>query len=309
MSTENNGYIWNPVSQAWELPGATPPPPPPPPARTPPPPPNAAAIGAQAGHAPQGQMPPAPPAQAASNGYVDLTVKLKTGEVRFNYFYVLARDKEGKQRSVIFWPKTDTATTAAMEQASLEAVAKKFPAGAPPYYRKAIKDGDTYASPQTGKPADDCYKGCYFISAFATDKQPVGVVDQYGNVIMDPRVMSSGDYGRASLSFFYLDRPDNKGVSVMLNSVMMTRKGVSLMPEGGGAQNFNAENEFRNDFIAPPPGYVAPVPGVAAQAGHTPPPPPPPAAQTPPPPPPPVKQPIMQNGYMLDETTNTWVLP
>jgi hypothetical protein len=187
--------------------------------------------------------------------------RFRTEEVRFSYFFVLSRDDKGNQRSTILVRKDDHVTYARMVQAEREAVAKKWPQNPPQYFRSAIKDGDTHKS-QTGKPAGEECHGHWFMNASGFDNSPVQVMDEYGNYIVAPHAVTSGDYGYASLTFYGSDKDNNIGVNVCLNSIVFTRKGQPLTDSAP----VSAEQEFADKMKQAPAGYV--VPG----AGYTPPP-------------------------------------
>lgn len=181
--------------------------------------------------------------------------RVKTGRGRVSYFYVLARDEQGKQRTTFLVPKTDQETVQALFQAEEEAIAKKWPAKRPQYYRSAIKDGDTFKSPTNGKPAGPECHGHFFINCTGTPSTLVRVLDVYGSEITAPSAVRSGDYCRLSITFYGSDKDNNIGVNVALNSVVFLERGESL----GGAGFVDAEDEFKEDFQAPPPGYQPPA--------------------------------------------------
>lgn len=181
---------------------------------------------------------------------------MKTGEVRLDWLFVLRRDKKNKQRVTVLIPKGDAATLAACAQAEEEALAKKWPNNRPPYYRRPLKDGDTWRNPSNNKPAPDEYKGHWFFTATAKNTKTARILDMYGNEITNPSSVKSGDYGRCTLIFYGSDKDNNLGVNVCLNNINFTRSGEALsVNDAGGA----AEDEFAGDFQQPPAGYVPPA--------------------------------------------------
>lgn len=240
-------------------------------------PPTAAALGAQAGypgapaatqHQPPQYAPQGQPSQGGPGGAQP--GRFKTGLVRMSYFFVLRRDDKGKQRATILIPKSDHQTYQLAQRAEQEAIAKKWPQNPPQYYRRCIKDGDTYVSPTNGKPLGPECRGHWVINSSGSPNDVVRVLDQYGNEITDPRAVNSGDWGRVSLTFYGSSKDNNIGVNAALNSVIFVQKGEPL-----SQGNVAAEDEFAGDFQAPPPGYVPPqhyqAPQQIGQPGQQPP--------------------------------------
>ena len=304
-----DGRVFNNATQQWEMPVApvVPAPvaavPPPPPGM--PPAPTAAAIGAAPGYpAPAAQAQyaaPAPVHAPVGQAAHDRDAGRCKVDARLSWFYVLRRDDKGKQRVTLLIPKSDTNTKALMDAKVIEGLHKKW-AKPPQYYSTCIKDGDTHRDGNNKPLGDEC-KGHWVINAVANDKYgPARVFDIYGSEITDPRAVKSGDYARVSITFYGSDKENKIGVFCALNNIVFLREGEAL----GGSGGVSAEQEFANDFQAPPPGYVpppryvppqqtgtpaAPVPRAPAPAGvpgnFAPPPAPPgygaPGAMTPPP--------------------------
>lgn len=259
--------VWNPQTGQYDFPQqqapVTPPAyqPPSPPPQAPPgyaPPPNAAALGAVAGYPapPPGAPGYALPTQPAGAKPPDYRGMMKLEECRLNWFFVLQRDEDGKQRTMFLLPKSDVATYQKILHAEQEAIAKKWPGNPPQYYARAVRDGDTWVNPDTQKPIDPICKGHWVISSKGTGRL-VQVVDIYGSEITHPRAVVSGDYARASVTFYGSETGNKIGVFCCLNNVMFTRKGAPI--GGDGTPQISAEEEFRNDFQQPPPGYVPPA--------------------------------------------------
>jgi hypothetical protein len=291
-----NGYEWN--GATWIPVPAAPAPPPPPPAASappPPPPPNPHAMGqglppppAPAGYAP----PPAPyaapaapvqygaPAVAAPQGQPG---RMKTGKLRFSYLFVNPRDNKGKQRVTLLFPKAPGVYEQLCAKRD-EAIRAKIKGDWPQYYRDPIKDGDTYKNPTNQKPLGEECRGHWVINAVAHGAQNVEIFDEYGNQILAPGAVKSGDWGRASITFYYSTKDNNLGVNVSLNSLIFMERGEPL-----SSSAISAEDEFAGEFRQAPAGYQPPgagyQPQLAAPAGYTAPPPqqaagfaPPPAA-------------------------------
>lgn len=290
-----NGHMFNGAD--W-IPQAAPAAPPAPPA---PPPPNPHSMGqgippappappsAPVGYAP----PPAPPspmhapaaaivsAPATYAGGSGQPGRMKTGRVRLSYLFCPQRDPKGKQRVALLFPKQP----GVYEQLAAkrdEAIRAKVKGDMPQYYRDPIKDGDTYKSPTNGKPLGEECRGHWVINAVGNATSNVEMFDQYGFAITAPGAVKSGDWGRASITFYYSDKDNNLGVNVALNSIIFTDKGEPLSSSG-----ISAEDEFAGDFQQAPQGYVPPghgyqapqlsappgyQPGQQAQGGFAPPP-------------------------------------
>lgn len=273
-----NGADWVPVQTT---------PPPPPVATAPPPAPNPHAMGQGLPPAPPAAAPgvyvPPPPVHAQAPAPVQYTPvqppaapqtyaggngqpgRVKTGMVRFSYLFVNPRDQKGKQRVTLLFPKSDPNTYPMLCAKRDEAIRAKVKGEMPQYYRDPIKDGDTYRNPTNGKPLGEECRGHWVINAVGNTNGNVELFDQYGFAITAPGVVKSGDWGRASITFYYSNKDNNVGVNVALNSLIFYQKGDPLSSSG-----ISAEDEFAGEFAQAPQGYTPP--GHGYQAPQLPPP-------------------------------------
>ena len=171
--------------------------------------------------------------------------QLVTGEVRLSFVNVfepkaMAEGQEPKYSVTCIVPKTDEKTIKRMnevlEYVKQQAKDKKFGGKIPPVLASAWKDGDT-ATDRDGELYNlkyPEYKGCYFIRC--STKQKPKVFDANRDLILDPSVLYSGCYGRASMTLFAYNNNGNKGISASLNNVMMTREGEPLTPMLTGSE-------------------------------------------------------------------------
>jgi hypothetical protein len=167
-------------------------------------------------------------------------VKIVTGEVRFSFVHIFEAysSEEGKPArysiSLIIDP-SDKATVSKIEKAIADvAEANKGLWGGkvPLNLKKPLRDGD--------EKDQEAYAGKLFLNA--TSKNRPGCVDKDLQEVIDPLEVKSGDYGRASLTFFAFNSNGNKGIGVGLNNVQKLRDGESL----GGKKN--AASDFADEF-------------------------------------------------------------
>jgi hypothetical protein len=166
--------------------------------------------------------------------------KVITNEVRMAYLYWAEpkafEDKdEPKYRATLLIPKSDKETIkaikTAIEQVKVEGLQKwggKLPTKD---FFIPLRDGDDDAPENSG----DEFEGHYFVNA-KTSYKPA-VVDRQKAEITDADVFQSGDYARASVTFYAFATGKNKGIGVILNALQFTTKGERL---GGG----NSANDF-----------------------------------------------------------------
>ena len=167
----------------------------------------------------------------------EVTTKVTTGEVRFSYAHVFEpasiNGSEPKYSVSILIDKKDKATLARVKkaiEAAKQAGAAKFGGKVPTNLKTPLRDGDEE------KEDDEVYAGKYFINANAKTKP--GIIDQYGNPIIDSTEFYSGCYGHASVTFYAFNTSGNKGIACGLNNIMKTRDGEAL---GGRSK---AEDDF-----------------------------------------------------------------
>lgn len=169
----------------------------------------------------------------------EVSTKVITGEVRFSYAHVFEPEAmnpgdEPKYSVQLLIDKEDTDTVekiqAAIEAAKELGKSTKFGGKIPVGLKVPLRDGDAE------RPDDEACAGKYFINCSST-KRP-GVVDKDLNKLMDRDDFKSGDYGRASITFYAFSVSGNKGIACGLNNLQVTRKGEAL---AGGA---SAEEDF-----------------------------------------------------------------
>jgi len=142
-------------------------------------------------------------------------------------------NSEAKYSVQLLIPKENTALVAKIE-AAIEAAKElgknsKFGGKIPVGLKLPMRDGDLE------RPDDEACAGMYFINC-NSNKKP-GLVDKDLNKIIDRDDFKSGDYGRASITF-YAFVGKSKGITCGLNNLQKTRTGEPL---GGGS---SAEEDF-----------------------------------------------------------------
>ena len=162
-----------------------------------------------------------------------------TGEVRLSYVNLFEAkkfketDAEGKYSVTILISKKDTKTIEAIH-AGIKAAAEKglqkcFGGRMPVAITNTLRDGDTevdeYGELKNIKNPE--LKECYYMR-LATKYKPV-VLDNNHQEIINPLTVYSGCYGRVSLTFFAYSVEGKKGVSAVLNNVLITRDGEELV--------------------------------------------------------------------------------
>lgn len=171
--------------------------------------------------------------------------KVVTGKVRLSYCNVFeARASqdggEPKYSVSLLIPKSDTATVAMIEKAIestiQDATAKTFQ-GKAKGLKLPLRDGDTEKD-------DPAYEGHWFLSA--SSKQKPIILDENRNAVLDPRVIYSGCYGRASINFFAFNTNGNRGIAAGLNAIMKLTDGEPL---GGTYTEEIAAKDFDDDDL------------------------------------------------------------
>ena len=150
-----------------------------------------------------------------------MSKKVVTGLVRFSYLHVFKpyayREGDTEKYSVaLLIPKSDTKTVrkihAAVDAVIEEGVQTKWGGKKPKDLSLPLHDGDEE------QPEAPEYAGMYYLNAKTSADHAPGVFDKDREAILDPSEVKSGDWGRASVSFY----PFNnrlKGVAVGLNSI------------------------------------------------------------------------------------------
>lgn len=170
-----------------------------------------------------------------------------TGEARLSYVHLFqpysqtGKDEDAKYSVTVLLPKTDTATKAridaAVEFAKQIGTKEKWDGIAPPMVPVPIHDGDGVRP--DGTPFTPECKGHWVFTARTSN--PVEVVDERCNPIIDQTQVYSGMYGKVNFTAFAYKFAGKKGIGFGLGPVMKTRDGEPL--GGGGitaAQAFGA---------------------------------------------------------------------
>lgn len=211
---------------------------------------------------------------------------LTTGIVRLSYThlfkpYASKPGQEPKFSTTILVPKTDMATKQAIdiaiEAAKRTGLAEKFQGVLPPILSIPVHDGDG-VRPSDGLPFGDECKGHWVFTA--SSKNPVEVIGQDRNPVLNQTEIYSGVYAYVSVTFFPYSN-QKKGIGCGLNCVMKAKDGEPL---GGGvsaAKAFanvpmqpNAQSSYPQQVVQAPqqsyaaqvfaqPSYAAPAPTYA----------------------------------------------
>lgn len=189
-----------------------------------------------------------------------MSVKVKTGEVRFSYChlfepYAFQEDRDAKYSIAILIPKTDKKTLgaikAAYEQAKQEGVekyGKAFASKASPLIRPI---GSNYgllrdADEDEELSSDEAYAGHYIMNLKST-KAPQVLSRETGKQLITKEnggedIVYSGCYGKVSLSVYPYNNVQT-GISASLNNVLKTRDGERFSGWTSAADDFAEELE------------------------------------------------------------------
>ena len=173
-------------------------------------------------------------------------MKVVTGMVRFSYANVFEpksiNGSAPKYSVSLIIPKDDTDTlgkirtaiesayTEGCSNGKLKAAGKTAPALSS--IHTPLRDGDI------DRPDDPAYANSYFVNANATRKP--GVVDKNLNDILDPEELMSGDYGRASISFYAYNNSGNRGIACGLNHIQKLKTGEHFTGRTTAAGDFGS---------------------------------------------------------------------
>jgi hypothetical protein len=169
--------------------------------------------------------------------------KVITGRVRASYLHVfeavaVAEGQDKKFSVSLIIPKSDKSTIAAIKAAQQAAAEQgktsKFGGKIPANLKTPLRDGDVE------RPEDEAYANSYFVNA--TCKTKPGIIDKSKEQITDPADFVSGDYCRASLTFYPFNTSGNKGIACGLNNLQKLADGEPL---GGRSR---AEDDFSDDM-------------------------------------------------------------
>lgn len=210
-----------------------------------------------------------------------------TGVARLSYVhlfhaYAYQQGQEPKYSTTILVPKTDIACKQRIDTAIQAAIgtgiSEKWGGQQPPKLAIPVYDGDG-TRPSDGMPFGQECKGHWVFTA--SSKQPISVVDQNIQPILNQTQVYSGMYARVSVTFFPYNSNGKKGVGCGLNAVQKVSDGEPL---GGGVtvdEAFGGTNAFQGQpapqaaaysmaqtvAAAPAQGYQQPAyPGMAASA-------------------------------------------
>lgn len=171
-----------------------------------------------------------------------MSTKLTTGLVRFSYLQVFEaramQEGQTKKFSVsLIIPKKDKKTLKAIKKAINEAKeigkSSKWGGKIPKTLKLPLRDGE--------EREDEVYEGMMFVNANSVKR--VGVVDADLNEIIEQDEIGSGDYGRASITFYPYNSNGSKGIACGLQGVQKLKDGGRL--DGG---TFSADEAFGKDL-------------------------------------------------------------
>ena len=111
-------------------------------------------------------------------------------------------------------------------------------------FKNSLRDGDEYYAESPGAARESC-KGHFFINVTNT-KQP-GVVDRFGQPVMDPDVVYSGCYGLVDVQFFPFNTNGGMGVGASLQNVMKKKDGERLDGRQSAQEAFKAYMDDPSD--------------------------------------------------------------
>ena len=175
-----------------------------------------------------------------------MATKLTTGKVRFSFPTLVepkAMDGGAPKYSIqLLIPKSDTATVNKINEAMKEAAErfrqKNGQSSLPANPVTPLHDGDG-VKPNTGEPYGPECKGCWVMSASASESQRPVVVDAFRNEV-DASTIYAGCYGRASINFYgYSNR--RKGIGCGLLA-------VQFLTDGEPFGTVGSANDFDDDY-------------------------------------------------------------
>lgn len=172
-----------------------------------------------------------------------------TGEVRLSYVNVFEprkigeNDKEAKYSLTILIPKntpegqkTIANIKAAIQKAAEKGAQKHFGGRIPTNVSHTLKDGDIEVDDLGDlKNIKNPELAGHMYMRLST-KFPPKVLNAERQEIINPLEIYSGCYGRVSLTTFAYSGDGRRGVSAVLNNVMMTRDGEPLTSQLSGEE-------------------------------------------------------------------------
>ncbi|MCR9200701.1 MAG: DUF2815 family protein [Planctomycetaceae bacterium] len=126
-----------------------------------------------------------------------------------------------------------------LKAAAQVAIQDKWGGKPPAHFRSPFKSGDELNAKREDRGKDPYpeYAGMTFISPWSED--PVGVVDQNADALIDKNEIYAGCFVNASVTAVAYDKGGNAGVFFALNNVQKHRDGDPF-----GPARISAENEF-----------------------------------------------------------------
>lgn len=157
-----------------------------------------------------------------------------------NFFTPRAQQegKEAKYSVLMLFPKTEDITH--LKAAAKAVLLAQFGANAAEQVKAGrikwpFRDGDT---DYTGDAPSPEKKGHIFVNCSAKTKPQI--VGPSRLPITDPEEIGSGDYCRASITFFAYEQSGNRGVGVGLGNVQLVRRGERLAGGPAAVDEFSA---------------------------------------------------------------------
>lgn len=181
------------------------------------------------------------------------STKVITGKCRGSYVNVFQprrNELNGREEYSIalLIPKSDRATVAAIRAACDAAADTKWGNKRPARLDSPLRDGDG-ERPRGGAYPEE-YADHWVVNTKSTQRP--GVVDLKLQDVIEPLDFISGDYCRASLTFYAYDQAGNRGVGCGLNNIQVVAKGDPLSSRSRAADDFGgAANTATNDDDIP----------------------------------------------------------
>ena len=158
--------------------------------------------------------------------------QMTTGECRFSFVHLAEpysnNGSEPKYSLTVLMPKGDTMSKArfdaAQQSAIQDGVAKKWNGVKPPVLALSIHDGDGVRP--NGEPFGPECRGHWVFTA--SSKNPVPMVDENTNPIIQKTDIYSGCYGRVCISLFPYNSAGKRGIGIGLEAVQKLRDGDPL---------------------------------------------------------------------------------
>lgn len=177
-----------------------------------------------------------------------MSTSITIKNVRLAYMHLIepraaAEGAEKKYSVTLIVPKTDKANLTAISAASKTAKEGRWGAKPPTNLRSPVRDGDEKDAEGNFVRGEE-FRNSYYINA--SSKTPVDVKIMMGGRIVNcpPEHLVSGYYGSALVNFYAYENPMNKGVSLGLNGLTITKRGEPL----GRRLDWESTMEGAEDF-------------------------------------------------------------